>query len=145
MKKETWIIVANSSMARIFNRVNQHSLVEFETLVHSESRLRNLEIVSDKPGRDFESVGITRHGVGHSTTPKKHEFDVFAHEIADYLDEARRKGEFEQLYITAAPHLLGLLRQAMNPQTLKFVRGETDKDMTQLKPEEILAQLPFWP
>jgi protein required for attachment to host cells len=120
-------------------------LVEIKVLEHPESRLRNLDIVSDKPGRDFESVGTTRHGVGHCTTPKKHEFDVFAHEIAAYLREAKDKGEFDQLYISAAPHLLGLLRQAMDPVTLKSIHGETDKDMTQMKPHEILTHLPFWP
>lgn len=143
MKKNTWLIVANSSIARIYRLENKHSLVEIEVLEHPESRLHNLEIVSDKPGRDSNRVGWGRHAVSTRGTPKEHECTVFVNKIASYLEAARKKQEFEKLYITASPTILGLIRQELSPSTAKLIQGEADKDMTQMKPEEILAHLPF--
>jgi protein required for attachment to host cells len=39
--------------------------------------------------------------------------------------------------------LLGLLRQALDAATAKLLAGEVDKDMTHMKPQEILMHLPF--
>lgn len=143
MKKESWLIVANSSIARIFKIEKKHDLYEIKVLEHPESRLRNIDLVSDKPGRDFESFGNARHAMEPKTLPKKHEFELFAKAIADYLETAQNGGEFESLYIAANPSLLGLLRQSLHPNTLKLVKGEIDKDITHLKPQEIPSHLPF--
>ncbi len=143
MKKDSWLLVANSSLARIFKLVKRHELQELKTFEHPESRLHNLDLVSDKPGRDFESAGIGRHALEPKIMPKRQEFAVFAKHLADYLDEARNRGEFDTLYIAASPSLLGLLRQALDPHTAKLIKGEVDKDMTQMKPQEIPGHLPF--
>ncbi len=141
MKKDYWLLVANSSLARIFKIEKGHSLVEITVLEHPESRLRNLDLVSDKPGRDFESAGLGRHGLDSGITPKQHEFTIFAKYLADYLETARHLGKFERLYIFAGPTLLGLLRQALHPETIKLIKDEVNKDITHLKPEEIASHL----
>lgn len=143
MKKDSWLIVANSSLARIFKIEKKHALVEMEVLEHPESRLHNRDLTSDKPGRDFESAGMGRHSLEPHSTPKEQEFNNFAKHIAHYLDNALNKGEFERLYISASPALLGLLRRALHPSTQKAISGELDKDMTQMKPDEIAHHLPF--
>lgn len=143
MKKDCWLLVANSSLARIFKIEKRQELKELKVLEHPESRLHNQDLVSDKPGRDFESAGVARHALEPKTLPKRHEFAVFAKFLADYLEEARNKGEFESLYIAASPALLGLLRQSLHPNTVKLIKGEVDKDMTQIKSQEILSHLPF--
>lgn len=143
MKKECWLIVANSSLARIFKIEKRHDLKEVKVLEHPESRLHNLDLVSDKPGRDFESAGIGRHALEPKILPKRQEFAVFAKVIADYLENAHQLGEFESLYVAATPSLLGLLRQAMHPNIAKSIKGEIDKDMTQMKPQELPSHLPF--
>lgn len=144
MRPNSWLVVANSSIARIYKIENRHTISEIAVLEHPKSRLNNLDIVSDKPGRDFERVGISRHGVGHCVTPKKHEFEIFATEIAEFLKHGRLNGRFEGLYLTAGPNLLGLLRGSLDEETVKSVQGEVDKDLTQLKPSEILTHLPFF-
>ncbi len=143
MKKDTWLIVANSSLARIYKIEKRFDLTELKVLEHPESRLHNLDLVSDKPGRDFESAGIGRHALEPKVLPKRHEFAVFAKSLADYLENARNQGEFETLYIAASPSLLGLLRQSIHPNTAKLIKGEVDKDMTHMKPQEIPSHLPF--
>ena len=141
MKQESWLIVANSSLAHIFRIEKREELKEIKTLEHPESRLHNLDLVSDKPGRDFESVGMGRHALEPKTLPKRQEFAIFAKLIADHLEKAHNQGEFDTLYIAASPSLLGLLRQALNPNIAKLVKGEIDKDVTHMKPHDILPHL----
>lgn len=143
MKKDSWLVVANSSIARIFKFEKRHELKELKMIEHPESRLHNLDLVSDKPGRDFESSGTRRHALEPKTMPKKLEFATFAKQIAEFLENAHREGAFDTLYIAASPSLLGLLRQSLDPNTAKTVKGEVDKDMTQMKPHEIPPHLPF--
>ena len=144
MKKDNWLLVANSSLARIYKLDKNHQLTELKVLEHPESRLRNSDLVEDKPGRDFESSGTRRHALEQKTSPKKQEFTVFAKLLADYLENARNQGGFDALYIAASPSLLGLLRQSMHANTAKLIKGEVDKDMTLLKPHEIPPLLPFF-
>lgn len=144
MKKENWLIVANSSIARIFKIEKRHDLHEIEILEHPESRLLNQDLVTSAPGRDFESGGMGRHALEPKVLPKKQEFAVFAKLIADYLENARNQGKFETLYIAASPALLGLLRQFLHPNTVKLIKGETDKDVTQVKSQDILSHLPYF-
>lgn len=143
MKKDSWLLVANSSIARIYKIEKKHDLKEIKVLEHPESRLHNLDLVSDKPGRDFESSGIGRHALEPKVLPKRHEFAVFAKSLAEYLENARNEGEFEALYIAASPALLGLLRQSLHPNTTKLIKAEVDKDMTHMKPQEIPDHLSF--
>lgn len=144
MKKETWVLVANSSLARIYKLEHKNHLTELKVLEHPESRLHNSDLVSDKPGRDFESTGSRRHALEQKTSPKKQEFTIFARLLADYLEEARNQGIFDTLYVSANPSQLGLLRQALHPNTAKLIKGEMDKDMTLMKPAEIPSHFPFF-
>jgi len=143
MKKNSWLLVANSSLARIFKIETIHSLVEIDVLEHPESRLHNLDLVSDKPGRGFESVGGQRHGLENGTTPKQDEFLIFARKLGQYLKTAFQQKKYENLYIAASPTLLGLLRQSLHPSISKIVSAEIDKDMTHLNPHEMINHLPF--
>lgn len=143
MKKDSWLLVANSCLARIYKIEKQNELKELKVFEHPESRLHNLDLVDDKPGRNFESSGTRRHAYEPKALPKKLEFAVFAKEIADYLEYSNSQGEFDALYIAASPALLGLLRQSFHPNTSKLIKEEVDKDMTQMKAQEIPSHLPF--
>lgn len=143
MTKGTWLVTANSSVARIYQIQGGFSLQEIKVLEHPESRLKAQDLVSDKPGRDFESVGNARHRMEPPTTPKQQEFISFAKEIAVFLNMEGQKGSFKKLYLSASPICLGLIRQHLNGNTVKLIAGEVDKDMTHIRPEEIISHLPF--
>ena len=143
MKKDTWFLVANSSLARIYKVGHNQSLVEVEVLEHPESRLHNQDLVSDRPGRDFESSNPSRHAIEPRTWPKQHEVDTFAKILARHLEGGLTSGAYDKLYISASPNLLGLIRQALSANIIKHVAGEIDKDLTHMKPDEIVKQVPF--
>ena len=145
MKQETsWLIIANSSLARVYQLENKKKVTEIQSFEHPESRLHNRDLVSDRPGRDFESQGATRHALMPKVMPKKQETITFANQLSEFLEKERLKGTYQGLYIAANPALLGILRQSLNPNTAKLIKGEVDKDMTQLKPHEITDSLPFF-
>lgn len=143
MKKDTWLLVANCSVAHVFKVEKKESLIPIDTLSHPASRLRNQDLVSDRPGRDLESKGTRRHSMETKTSPKDQEFHNFAKNIAQYLEHARSEGRFDRLYLAANPTLLGLLRESISSGTKKLIEQEVDKDMTHMKPDEIVNNLPF--
>ncbi len=143
MKKDTWLVVANSSSAKIFKVAHKQTLIELEVFEHPESRLHNRDLVSDKPGRDFESMGATRHAVEPRIWPHQQEVINFAKQLAEHLETALNKGEYEKVYIAATPTMLGIMRNSFHPNTAKHVGGEVDKDMTHMKPDEIIKNVPF--
>lgn len=140
--KNPWVLVANSSFARIYSGPNSH-LEEIETLEHPESRMHGRDLVTDRPGRTFDSVGGGGHGLGSELSPQKNEAEHFAGAIAQHLDHARRIGTFNKLYVIASPSFLGMLRNALHSATRDLVALEVDKDLTSKTPAEIRAYLPF--
>jgi len=143
MAHGTWLVTANSSIARIYKIQGGFSLQEIKVLEHPESRLKSGDLVSDKPGRDFESMGTTRHRMEPPMSPKQQEFMIFAKQISEYINSEAQKGGFKKLYLCASPNLLGLIRQHLSGSTMKLIAGEVDKDMTHIRPEEIISHLPF--
>lgn len=142
MKKDTWILVANSSHAKIFRVEKNKDLLIVGVLEHPESRLLESDLVTTKPGRSFESSGVSRHAYEQHISPKIHEFETFARQISDHLDAAREKGHFGKLYLVANPSFLGILRPVLSGPTESLVSGEIAKDMTQMKAEIIRDHLP---
>jgi protein required for attachment to host cells len=143
MKKDTWIVVANSSFARIFKAENNKLLTELEVLEHPESRQHPRDLVTSKPGRTFDRVGTGRHAMEPETSPKEQEFIIFARQLTANLDAARSDGRFGKLYLIASPVFLGILRQTLSTPTSQLIAGEISKDITHLDKDQIREHLPL--
>lgn len=142
MKKETWVIVANSAEARIF-KVEKNTIDhELVNMIHPNSRLHEGDLTADRPGRAFDSVGGGRHSLEPQTTAKEHEFMLFAKDVAGYLDAACAEGKLGRFYWAASPSFLGLLRQSIGPVALKLLAGEVTKDLVQVAPADIRGYFP---
>lgn len=143
MKKEIWVIVANSTHAKIYKAESNKSLKEISSFEHPESRLHEQDLVTSKPGRAFDSIGTARHAVQQKTSAKEQEFIHFAKQLSSYLENSRNKGDFQSLYVIASPNFLGLLRQEFTPQINHLIAGEIVKDMTSSRIEQIRDHLPL--
>ncbi len=142
MKKEIWVVVANSSYAKIYKAENNDKLTELCELKHPESRLHDRDLVSSKPGRTYASVGARRSSIEPHTSPKEQEVSAFAKQICHFLESAKEKEHLTRIYLTASPTFLGVLRQNLTPSISQMVSGQVDRDMTHLKAEEIRVHLP---
>jgi protein required for attachment to host cells len=138
-----WILVADSSRARIFTADTPSSpLEEIEDIVHTEGRLFDREITSDLPGRMRHPGGAGGHAYDPSSDPKKHEASNFAHSIAQLLEEALSANKYDRLVIIAEPSFLGMLRNNLSEQVKKIVCLELDKNVTTQSAVDIRGYLP---
>lgn len=140
--EKTWVVVAESSRARIFEASGRGSeLQELSDLVHPASRLKGHELMSDSPGRSFDSKGRGRHAMSQETDVRRNEGKTFADEIANQLEAGRTSGKFGRLVLVAPPEFLGLLRASLGPETAGLVAATVNKNIARLKPEEIRKHL----
>lgn len=141
--KTRWLVVADSTRARIFVAVGGwDSLEERADLVHPLSRARDRELTSDSPGRSFDSVGGGRHAMAPRTDPKEHEASVFARELAAEIEAARARNELDGLVIMAAPSFLGLLNSELSDAAHELLIDSVHKNLVKSSLEEIREHLP---
>lgn len=138
----TYVLVANRANASLFQTQGPNVA---PTLVqhfdHPEGRLKSGEIDSDRPGRAFDRRGASRHALSHEEDPVERVAHAFALDLANHLERAREKGEYDQLGLIAPPRMLGYLRDAISKNTRALVYGELSKDLGEPQPKELLPYL----
>lgn len=138
-----WIVVADAARARFFTTdMPAGALIELEDRVHYASRLHGRDLETDAHPRVHDSKGPGRHAMEPSTDVKEQEAEVFARELARYLEDAHNADRYQKLYLIAAPHFLGLLRGHLGKGVSGTLALELDKDLTQHSVEDIRAHLP---
>ncbi|GAB4359780.1 MAG: hypothetical protein Kow0073_18810 [Immundisolibacter sp.] len=144
MSKTMILVVADKSRARLFKADTPLGPIkEIEAFNHPEGRLPTRELVSDAPGRTFDSAGQGRHAMENDIDPRRQEALRFAGELAERLESGRVRQEFDCLGLVAAPQFLGLLREALTDACRAKVCLEVDKDLTPLaQARDIRARLP---
>ena len=73
-------------------------------------------LVSDRPGRSFDSFGAGRHAMEPREAAQATELKRFAKQVAGYLDKAVSSGEVSRLVLVCDPGFLGALRQELSPR-----------------------------
>lgn len=138
-----WVVVAEQSSARIFSVDRPDGdLHEVDRLEHPLAERKNREIVTDRPGRTFDSAGQHRHAMDPQHTPAESEAIRFAKRVADHLEQARVAHRFDALLLVAGPEFLGRLRQELTPSLGDLVRAEITKNLGQFNAAEIREHLP---
>lgn len=142
-RHDTWVVVANGAHARVFQLRKSQKVVLEPAWEHQPvgSNLSSRAIASDRPGRTFDSAGEGRHAKEPPTDPARYEKERFAREVVQRLDDARKQHAFEALIVVAPPQCLGDLRAAMSTQLEACVTAELNKDLSKLKPAEIIEHL----
>jgi protein required for attachment to host cells len=142
--KSTWILVADTTHARIFTATTPSSpLEEIEDLAHPAGRLHDREMTTDLPGK-IKSADGGGHAFEQATDPKKHEADAFALQVVQHLEAAHNANKFKQLLIIAEPSFLGLLRSHLPDQIKKLVSFELDKNIANQNAADIRQHLPHY-
>lgn len=106
------------------------------------AHLHDRDLASDRPGRSYESVGGARHAIERENDPRWQEAVRFARRISCRLDDALRKGEFEELIVVAGPPFLGLMRKELSHPIRDRVVHEIRKDLVHGPVEALRRHLP---
>ncbi len=141
-KNMTWVLIADSSRARILcTKSRLEDLVPVEDKVFRNTHPRLRDILSDRPGRTFDSVGAGRHAMAYSSDARREDERAFAVRLGDALQESLRSNAFDQLVVVAPPKMLGDLRDKLPADVRKVIKAEVAKDLTHVPNPEIPALL----
>jgi protein required for attachment to host cells len=130
-EKTYWVVVADESRAIFYTRDTRRApLLEFFALDNEAGRKKAGEILADRGGRSFDSVGAGRHTVAvEKSDPKKHAATAFARQIAERIGKVTHDGSCRGYALIAAPRFLGMLRDAVS-RRCQFEPFKTiDKDV----------------
>jgi protein required for attachment to host cells len=134
-----WVIVADSSRARIFSAEKPDSMLkEVQTLAHPEARMHEGDMVSDRSGRG-RGIG---HDMGHESAAKEEENIQFAARLCETLESARIKGQLIRAYIVAEPRFLGMIRKHCSGALQNLIEAEIPKNLAAHSLDDIRSQLP---
>lgn len=143
MKRPTWILVADSSVARIYARASRRApLEEVAAFSHPESRAQPGDVYVDAPGRVHDRLGTGRHAVSPRTELHTLEAQRFAREIAGHLEKSLQQKAYGDLVLMAAPAFLGALRNELHQTVSATVVGEVPKNLVAQGPADIAAHIP---
>ncbi|MCF7821514.1 MAG: host attachment protein [Mariprofundaceae bacterium] len=138
-----WILVADKSHAKLYTMNGRAGALALEReWDHEASRKHEQELTSDLPGRAFDRVGDGRHAMGQPVDPKKHEAELFAHQLISEIDRGRTSNEFTHLCLVAPPEFLGLLRKQCSPALEQLISDEVDKNLVFEDSETVRDHLP---
>lgn len=143
MKKESWLILANSGIMKLFRFPHDsRKLTSAEILSNPEQRLRNHDVNSDKEGRSFNRVGSKSSAYEHHTQAKEIHQEAFAEKVAKFLNDAATNKEFDRLYLAVSKEFFGILKTKLNAHVLEKIADQTHKDLTHEKIDAIWSHFP---
>ncbi len=138
---KTWVVVAESSRAKIFEvEINKSRkfLKELRGFTHSISRNHKQQLSGSQQKESRHSQLTSLHD-----THKNHERTEFARTIGEHLNSARNRGLFNKLILMSPPRFLGALRKNLGNETSKYVVSEIDKNLVRHNIMEIQAHMPI--
>lgn len=144
-----WFVTMHRSHAQIFEHAEK-GLKLIREFAHPEGRMKGSKLVSDHPGRSFDSysrssgghqTGVPRHSMGSEVDPKSEIAIQFAKSVAEWIETARTQNHFTHLLLIAEPHLMGILRSSLSRATRRLVQSQLEKDYAWLSQPELEKRL----
>ncbi len=84
---------------------------------------------SDRPGRTQPSSGTAIHAVERTTSEERQERQAFARHVLTKIGQLMAEDGYERLAVTAAPRMLGELRNEMGNDLKDKLAFDMDKDL----------------
>ncbi len=139
----TWILIAHRSGARLFAHNGRGTgLTLVKDIAHPQGRLKNQALDADNPGRSFDRFGQGRHAMSRENEPTAQIADRFAKQLAELLQDGAARRQYAKLVLAAEPGFLGALRANLSRQTADKVIASLDKDLAQVRDQDLPAILP---
>lgn len=142
MADKLWILVGNSSRARLFSAdASGDDWTLLEEFHHDDSRARNDEL-RNQP--ENPNAG-TLHGPAPENEPRGRrelEHERFARELCERLDRGVDNAQFSRLIIAAPPEFLGRLRREMSTRVRQRVVLDLDADYSNVPVRDLPTRVP---
>jgi len=145
-KRRIWALVMNSAHARIVRSLGWKPGEDDATAPPAEIERkfepRQLQdVMADRPGRGFASVGARRSAMAYGSDPMAEETRGLIREVIEVLEKGQRKGSFRELAIYAEPQVLGELRKMLPKPLAETVTHEATANYANLGAPQLSAKL----
>jgi protein required for attachment to host cells len=142
MPDMTWILIANSSRARLFERGARGGALKLvREFRHPESRERAEGLVSDQPGHVHQGFGKNPSAYAPPTSPKRNAQQHFALELARELEHGAAQDRYGTLIVSASSPFLGMLKKRLAVQARTRLRRTLAKDYTTASARQLAGYL----
>src|SRR5262245_13693117 len=143
MKLErTWIVIADGAHAKVYQFSDEKPKLETVKDLSFEIDLpRTHEIVSDRPGRSFESQGRTRHAKSGRSDPHRELKRNLANKVAKALKSSLTDKRYNKLVLVAPPVTLGDLRDALAKSVQARAVAEVAQDLIKVPASRLPTHL----
>jgi protein required for attachment to host cells len=134
MKSErTWVVIADGAHAKVLEFTPEKPRLEAVNDILFDIDLpATHDLVSDRPGRVFESHGFASHAAAPRSDPHRELKRGLAHKIADALQTSLADRRYDKLILVAPPTTLGDLREALAKSVRACVTAELAKDLVKI-------------
>lgn len=141
-RRVRWILVANRSSARIFQKAAGVDRVELVGKMDhpDQGRLFLEELTKGRPKVSNVSdapEAMLRHAKSVETSNADDQAKRFAKTIDLVLRKGRQEKRFDELVVVAEPHYLGLLLNRLDRTTLGMVVDKIHKDLVSFSDAQI--------
>lgn len=137
LRNNGWLVIADGEKALFLRNDGDEkfpNLTVFREMEQDNPATRDQ--AADRPGRLNDAGGQHRSAV-QETDWHKIEKERFAKEVAERLYKQAHKGNFSEIILVAAPHVLGDLRKQLHKEVEDKVIAEIPKDLTKHPVHEI--------
>jgi len=142
MNARTWIVLADAATAKVYEpQASRRDWKLIAELAHPESRAKESELGTDKPGRVRQSTTGSRAAMEPPTPRKEVEIEKFAREIAKALDDALVRKAYDRLVLVAPPEFVGILRKLLSERVERCIATTVEKDYLHLDLPEARERL----
>lgn len=135
-------VVADGERARLYRRREERPGYDMiEEIASPVAGKPSRALLTERPGRSFDSMGGQRHAMEPRTNPKTDAKHAFMRDIAKQLGGMVKKGGAAELVLVAPPRMLATLRDSLDARSGKAVRATLGKDLSKLPARELYAAL----
>lgn len=141
----TWILVADRAHARLFQIMPTHGDGGFDEVVdfpNPEGRMSVAELGGQGLPSGHDRMGPGRHAIEPHTLLVDKVSQRFAAELAQVLQRGRIENRFDALILIAPPRFRGQLKRELDPQVIRRIVAEVDKDLSDSSIDVIRRALP---
>ena len=135
-------VVADGGHARLVWPAEDNALRTREVLKSDNVHKLTHDLVSDRPGRAFESGSTARHAYSPRHDPHDMEKQHFAHAVASRVNQDA--ADYDELVLVAPPHVLHDIEGALDIGARAKVAGTLQKDLTKVPDHELWPHLKQW-
>ena len=135
------VIAANSNHCCIYDyNAQEGQLRLIKEFDHPENKLKDSQLVSDRPGR-YQMSRTNRSAFSQESDPASLKIDNFARELARELDAERNHHDFTELVLIMSPQMEGLLTHHLNKQVAALIKHTIQKNLMHCTEAKLLQYL----